>query len=58
MSETTITKGTRLLPDDLDAVDEYRRAQRPIPTMSDAIRTLIRRGLQATMEESGKAARK
>jgi hypothetical protein len=31
----------------LDAIDHWRRRQTPIPTVSDAIRTLVEQGLAA-----------
>jgi hypothetical protein len=31
----------------LDAVDDWRRQQKPIPTVMDAIRALIKQGLAA-----------
>jgi regulatory protein YycI of two-component signal transduction system YycFG len=30
----------------LDAIDEWRRQQKPIPTVSDAIRALVQQGLE------------
>jgi hypothetical protein len=34
----------------LDAIDHWRRQQTPIPTVSDAIRALVERGLAAKPE--------
>ena len=32
----------------LDAIDNWRRKQKPIPTVSEAIRKLIEKGLKAS----------
>jgi regulatory protein YycI of two-component signal transduction system YycFG len=37
----------------LDAIDEWRRQQMPIPTVSDAIRALVRQGLKKGQGKNG-----
>jgi len=51
MEKEATTRGVRkvlvLPPDLLHEVEEYRRTLRPIPSSSEAIRQLIRAGLEA-----------
>jgi hypothetical protein len=37
----------------LDAIDEWRRRQKPIPTVSDAIRALVQQGLKKGQGKNG-----
>jgi len=49
--------GLRLEPDLFQAIEEWRREQRPvIPGRTEAIRHLIRKGLELTRREAGKKA--
>lgn len=53
MTEQDMTKQgvhVRFEPDELAALDEWRRGQKVIPTRPEAIRELIRRGLAAEKE--------
>ena len=49
---------TRFLQSEFDAVENWRRSQRRIPPLAEALRVLVRRGLAATEadEEQGQAA--
>lgn len=47
---------TRFTPSEFDAVENWRRAQRRIPSLADALRILTRRGLKATEDEREQAA--
>jgi len=40
---------------DVKQVDDWRRQQRTIPSRADALRVLVRRGLQAFQQEQGPA---
>jgi hypothetical protein len=42
----------------LDAIDNWRRTQAPIPTVSEAIRQLVALGLASTLATPRKKARK
>jgi hypothetical protein len=41
---------TRFPQDEFDAVENWRRAQRKIPPLAEALRVLVRRGLAASSE--------
>lgn len=49
---------TRFLQSEFDAVENWRRSQRRIPPLAEALRVLVRRGLAATEgdEEQEQAA--
>lgn len=54
MSELT---GVRFAPEDLKAIEDYRRAQPEIPAKGTAIRDLVRKGLEAWRREGAKKAK-
>lgn len=45
MSQKRSQIGLRIPPDLLARIEDWRAAQRPIPTLADAARQLIERGL-------------
>jgi hypothetical protein len=49
MSELT---GVRFSLEDLQAIEDYRRAQPEIPAKGTAIRELVRRGIEAWRRET------
>lgn len=47
---------TRFPQSEFDAVENWRRAQRKIPPLAEALRVLVKRGLAATEDEREHAA--
>jgi hypothetical protein len=51
MAEKTTIVAVRIPESQIEAVDDWRRSQRKIPGLAEAVRTLINRGLAEQKSE-------
>jgi hypothetical protein len=53
MSETNVAIATRFAKDEAQQINNWRRTQERIPSMSEALRTLVMRGLRVDSTSPG-----